>query len=521
MQKEKKNREVALRKKIKALIFDLDGVITQTASVHARAWQKMFEKYNHHREQDGQEPFTPYRGQEDYLEYIDGKPRYDGARDFLQSRGIELPEGEPEDEPGYDTVCALGNLKNDIFQGLLREEGFRTYQAAVTKIREFRKEGFKTAIISASKNCRLILEEAGIAPLFDERVDGVTAEGLGLDGKPAPDIFLEAARRLNVHPDEVAIFEDALAGVAAGKSGKFGQVIGLARSNEPARLREEGADAVIHSFEELRSYYHSFEELPSAIGQFETIQEKLPDGEPLLFLDYDGTLTPIVSQPEDANLSEEMKQLLRQAAETAKVAVVSGRDMRDVEQRVGLKELYYAGSHGFEVNGPGGLHFEYEKGKEILPVLDKAEETLKQELGMIEGVRVERKRYAIAVHYRNVAGERADEVKQKAEKVLERYPRLKKGLGKKIVEFKPKLDWHKGKAVNWLVNKLQEGRDGRCPVYIGDDITDEDAFEQVRQENGIGILVGDHGELTQAQYRLADVDEVKTFLRKMLKNDTS
>lgn len=264
---------------------------------------------------------------------------------------------------------------------------------------------------------------------------------------------------------------------------------------------------------------YSFEELPSAIEQIDTIREKLSGRAPVLFLDYDGTLTPIVNQPEDAILSEEMKQLLRQAAKEAKVAVVSGRDKRDVEQRVGLKELYYAGSHGFEASGPEGLHFEYEKGKEILPVLDEAEEILQQHLKQVEGVRVERKRFAIAVHYRNVAEENEGRVKQKAEEILEEYPQLKKGLGKKIVEFKPRLDWHKGKAVNWLLNKLQGEDQEMIPVYIGDDITDEDAFEQVRQENGIGILVGDHGELTQARYRLADVDEVKTFLSKFLKNN--
>ncbi len=260
----------------------------------------------------------------------------------------------------------------------------------------------------------------------------------------------------------------------------------------------------------------SFAALPSASEQFSNIAQKLSEKQLLLFFDYDGTLTPIVSQPEDAIISSEMKQLLSQLAEEVKVAVVSGRGLKDVKSKVSLDNLYYAGSHGFEAEGPEGLHFEHEQGKHILPVLKEAEEALQRELTEVEGVRVERKRFAIAIHYRNVADGQEEVVKQKADEVLSRFSQLKKGLGKKIVEFKPDIDWHKGRAVSWLVEKLDSGQQESIPVYIGDDITDEDAFRQVRSEGGLGILVGDHGSETYAQYTLKDVDEVKGFLRKLL-----
>jgi alpha,alpha-trehalase len=241
------------RHQFDAMILDLDGVITHTAVTHATAWKQAFDELLDRRIDAGQTGFAPFDPQHDYYQYIDGKPRYDGARSFLESRGLSLPEGEPSDPPGYNAVCALGNRKNQIYQRLVEQGGVAVYDDAVERIRQWRQQGLKTAVVSSSRNCRRILEVAGLLGLFDERVDGNTADELGLEGKPAPDMFLEAARRLAVPPERSAVIEDAYAGVAAGRNGGFGTVIGVARQESQTEpLREAGADVVVHDLLELQ-----------------------------------------------------------------------------------------------------------------------------------------------------------------------------------------------------------------------------------------------------------------------------
>ena len=252
--------------------------------------------------------------------------------------------------------------------------------------------------------------------------------------------------------------------------------------------------------------------MPSAIAnRNELLLAQLQQKAPAVFLDYDGCLTPIVKDPDMAILSDEMRQVLRELAAVCKVAVVSGRDRQNVERLVQLDNLYYAGSHGFDITGPGGMHAEPGGATAALAALEEADEVLQEKLRHVQGSLVERKRYAIAVHYRNVADEQVEELKQVTEEVLSRYPQLKEGLGKKIIELKPNLDWHKGKAVLWLMEELQLDLDNTLPIYIGDDITDEDAFASL-QEQGIGILVGEHDDKTAAMYRLENVEEVRVFL---------
>lgn len=235
-------------KQIKALIFDLDGVVTQTAKVHAQAWKKMFDDYLLKRASEDGKVYEPLNISTDYRQYIDGIPRYDGVRNFLASRGIVLPEGSPEDDPGAETVTGLGNLKNLYFQELVKAGGVQVYPDTVAWLQQQRNQGFKTAIISASKNCKTILEAAKIEHLFDARVDGVVAAELNLKGKPAPDIFLKAAEQLHVSPEEAAVFEDALAGVEAGKAGGFALVVGVDRTGDATRLLNHGADMVLQEF---------------------------------------------------------------------------------------------------------------------------------------------------------------------------------------------------------------------------------------------------------------------------------
>ena len=256
------------------------------------------------------------------------------------------------------------------------------------------------------------------------------------------------------------------------------------------------------------------ENLPDALQKMPELKQLFKGKKPAVFLDYDGCLTPIVKNPEDAILSADMKQALQQLADVCTVAVVSGRDRANVANLVNLDNLYFAGSHGFDITGPNNLQTEPGGAAAALPALDKAEKTLTENLKHIKGSLVERKKYAIAVHYRNVAENQVAELTQLVEETIAQHPELKKGLGKKIIELKPNLDWHKGKAVLWLLKELNLDNADIVPVYIGDDITDEDAFASL-QNQGLTILVGQHDDQTAAHYRLENVDAVQEFLTEL------
>ena len=229
---------------IRACLFDLDGVLTPTAQVHAAAWKAMFDAFLGER---GAAPF----GADDYGRFVDGKPRADGVRSFLAARGISLPEGEPHDPPTAQSVHGLGNRKNELVLTLLAESGVEAYPGSLDFVRAARDEGLACAVVSASTNCRDVLAAAGIEGLFAVEVDGLVAEREGLRGKPAPDTFLAAARALDVAPSDAAVFEDALAGVAAGRAGAFGLVVGVDRVGRAAELRARGADVVVSDLAEL------------------------------------------------------------------------------------------------------------------------------------------------------------------------------------------------------------------------------------------------------------------------------
>jgi beta-phosphoglucomutase family hydrolase len=235
-----------------AVLFDLDGVITNTASVHAAAWKRLFDAFLEARSAQAREPFIPFDLDLDYRRYVDGKPRQDGVRAFLQSRGIELPEGAPDDAPDARTVYALGRRKDEFFLHTIQEQGVERYEATVALVRTLRDHDVKTAVVSSSKNCEAVLEAAGIAELFDTRVDGVDLATLSLPGKPAPDAFLEAARRLDVEPPRAVVVEDAIAGVEAGRAGGFGYVIGVDRTGESLALRRAGADVVVTTLSQVQ-----------------------------------------------------------------------------------------------------------------------------------------------------------------------------------------------------------------------------------------------------------------------------
>jgi beta-phosphoglucomutase family hydrolase len=236
---------------VTACLFDLDGVLTQTAKVHAAAWKSMFDEFLKGWADRHGEQFVPFDEVRDYDEYVDGKPRYDGVRSFLASRGIELPQGTPEDPPSAETIDGLGNRKNELVLKLIHEQRVEPYEGSVRYVHAGTAAGLKVAVVSSSTNCHDVLRAAGIADLFDTVVDGVLADREHLKGKPAPDTYLAGAHALGVEPAQAAVFEDALAGVEAGRAGSFGFVVGLDRVGQADALRSHGADVVVKDLAEL------------------------------------------------------------------------------------------------------------------------------------------------------------------------------------------------------------------------------------------------------------------------------
>lgn len=235
-----------ISERFEAIIFDLDGVITHTANLHYEAWKQLFDEFLQKQESE-ESPFS----RQDYEDHVDGKPRYEGVAAFLKSRSIELPWGDEEDAPGWDSIYALGNLKNDFFHQQMEENGVETYDDTLACIQDWKTAHKKMAVVSSSKNCRLVLERAGLIDTFDAIFDGKDAQKEKVKGKPEPDIFLKAAQQLQVSPGAAVVFEDAIAGVEAGKKGNFGLVIGVDRGGQEQDMKQAGADLVIGSLEAL------------------------------------------------------------------------------------------------------------------------------------------------------------------------------------------------------------------------------------------------------------------------------
>jgi len=234
-----------------ACLFDMDGVVTQTATLHAAAWKEMFDEYLRQHAQSTGTAFVPFDPHREYDAYVDGKPRLDGTRSFLESRGIHLPEGTPDDPPGTPTLYGLSNRKNALVLAKIAAGGVQVYEGSITYIKAVRAGGIAAAVVSASANTKQVLDAAGIEGLFDVRIDGVVAKQRGLRGKPAPDTFLAAAEALGVPAAHAVVFEDAQAGVAAGHAGHFALVVGVNRVGQAAELKKHGADIVVKDLSEL------------------------------------------------------------------------------------------------------------------------------------------------------------------------------------------------------------------------------------------------------------------------------
>ncbi|MGQ7241927.1 trehalose-phosphatase [Salinicola sp. V024] len=498
-------------------VFDLDGVVTQTARVHSAAWKTLFDDYLRRRAARHDVPFVPFvpfDADRDYRRYVDGKPRADGVRSFLASRAISLPEGSSQDMPQVETIQGLGQRKDQLFLMQLECHGVDVYDSTVRFIHLLRAAGLKTALVSSSRNARRVLEKAGLLELFDVCMDGVEAHRLQLRGKPDPAIFRHAAAMLDVRPARALAVEDALSGVESARAAGYGLVIGLDHDQQRDDLLAHGADLVVNALTELDPADAPWR--PDALAGFPAIARQLTQRRPAIFLDYDGTLTPIVARPELALLDDAMRGVLRRLARHWTVGIISGRDRAGVARLVGLETLIYAGSHGLDIAGPGGLRMEYPAALEYLPALDQAELQLRHRLETVEGALVERKRFAIAVHYRLVAPDQHSTVRDQVAAVAEAAaPRLRQTGGKRVFELRPDVSWDKGRALLWLLEALDLSGSDVLPFYLGDDETDEDAFTALQGIEGVGVRVAAVAGPTAARYRLDDVAAVTHFLERL------
>ncbi len=531
----------------KAVIFDLDGVVTKTALVHAAAWKEAFDEYLHLRQTRDKEPFCEFTHQNDYLPYVDGKPRYKGVKSFLESRGINIPYGEPTDSQDTESICGIGNKKNAKFCQVLRAKGVEVYPSTIQLIKSLESAGVKIGVASSSKNCKEILEVANIEDFFKTRVDGVVSVELGLKGKPEGDIFTTAAFNLGVVPSESVVVEDASSGVAAGRNGGFGLVIGLARENNQKELLENGADLVATDLAEINlalieQWFHKkpkdlFQNWDKESKEIESLEGKEKETEVIInpfylnsgkshlfsgrkivfFLDYDGTLTPIVSRPELAVISKDMQDIIKELSKKYTTAIVSGRMREDVEKLVGIPGLVYAGSHGFDIKGPQVSMVEPQAEKTI-PLVSKITERLKKELSTIEGVIIEEKKFSMAVHYRLASEKEVSGIKLLVQELIQENKSLRLMEGKKVFEILPAIDWNKGKAVRWIMQSINIKWDCSSVVYIGDDTTDEDAFRIVKSR-GTGILVSSVSKASAADFLLTSPKEVKKLFERIINHD--
>jgi len=507
-----------------AVIFDLDGVVTKTARVHAAAWKLAFDEYLKLRESRDKEPFMEFTHDRDYLLYVDGKPRYEGVRSFLESRHIQIPFGDPSDPPEKETVCGIGNRKNRAFQRVLREEGVELYGPAMTLIEKLKAEGIRVGCATSSKNCQLILQSAGIEDIFETRVDGIVSVQLGLSGKPEGDIFVRAAADLNAVPARTVVVEDANSGVAAGRNGGFGFVVGVARRHNEADLLANGADIAVEDLSQvdIKIMDEWFARKPAPL--FDARGKKNlkawedsglgRKGKLVFFLDYDGTLTPIVSRPDLAVLKPEMRDAVSRLSKKHRVAIVSGRMREDVQRLVGIDGLFYAGSHGFDIQGPGFSLVE-PKAQKTIPLVARVTEELKKEVGNIKGVLIEEKKFSMAVHYRMTDPREVPHIREIVDRVVgEHRESLRLMCGKMVFEILPNIEWDKGKAIRWIMEALKLDWKEVRVFYIGDDTTDEFAFRTIRTR-GTGILVSEENRPSAADYGLSTPEDVQSLFEEL------
>ena len=335
-----------------AVLFDLDGVVTRTAKTHAKAWKKLFDKYLGEKSDTGY--FRPFDLKDDYIKYVDGKPRDDGVQAFFSSRNIVVPYGTALDAYEKKTICGLGNKKNQLFLDLLKKDGVEVYESTIAFIRELREKGFKTAIVSSSKNCHQVIKTADIEFLFDTRVDGVISENLGLMGKPEPDIFIEAARRLSADVNRCVVVEDALSGVEAGKKGGFGLVIGVDRADHAKSQKQKGADFVVKDFSNIRAGM-TIRNLPLAMTSIDKIIMLSDDREIVIIIDDEIFPLDHSCSAENTLFYKDMKKILTLLSKQHTVIITSQGRLAQVMESINIDSVYYADRNDCVIKGPNGF----------------------------------------------------------------------------------------------------------------------------------------------------------------------
>ncbi len=477
---------------IRLLIFKLDGVVVPMAPLQATAWKSVCDEALDWA--TGGAPYKPFDVALDHAQYMEHAVPVEGLRAFMTSRACPLEDGTPGDGPEMRTLHGLAALWRDRLDAELEQDGVEIYPSALELIGFSREQGLAVALMLDSPVQRRIAALAGVDGLFDALVVGGGVAAV--------------AGQVGITPDHCAIIDDTERGVAEARSQGAGLVIGLARSGAAGPLQMALADLVVSDLSELLPGGGP----PLAMACLNAITAGLSRRKVALFLDYDGTLAPIVDRPEDAVLPDETRKVLKSLSEVAVLAFVSGRMKREVRGFVGLDNVFYAGSHGFAIEGPNGLDFVQEEGGALMPVIAEAAREIASDLASVAGVLIEDKHFAVAIHYRRVAEDDRPLVEAAVDRAVDRHGDLRKAGGKMVFELRPKIDWHKGKALDYLLRRLGLDDGSVLPIYIGDDVTDEDAFETLRGR-GIAICVKEQPAPTAAAFRVRDPEEVCRFLR--------
>ena len=485
---------------MKAVIFDLDGVLTETQRLHAAAWEEMFNEFLKER---GETPFI--RGH-DYREYLDGKPRENGIRSFLESRNIHLTDQE---------IKILGKRKNDLYLELLQKEGPGLISDSFSFVVSLHRKSVPMAVVSSSRNARFIMKETGLDQLIKVIVDPQVAERENLQGKPSPDYFLKACKLLKVNASESFMVEDAISGVVSGKKAGFKKVIGIKTNNDPlgmGELQKAGADEVVSNLWQIKDIGELLN-LPHALDHFASVMNSKSGY--FLFLDFDGTISEIVENPEDASPIAGIVEIISDLARKIPVCIITGRDTSVIRNLINLPEVYYAACHGFEITGPQNYHYDLRAARELKPDFDTAESYLTQEFETIAGIVIERKTFGLAIHYRMIRSEKEiNHVITKVTDYVKENSMFKLRPGEEVIEMVPNLNWDKGQALLKLYEVLDLPKNIFPPLYLGDGKTDEDAFREMIFW-GTPILVGDTSRPTLARYRLNNPGESRAFLKKV------
>ncbi len=390
------------------------------------------------------------------------------------------------------------------------------FDSTIALVRRLHDVGIRTGAYSSGPSCGEVLAAAGIGDIFTVHVADVDGQ-LSCPGKPDPAVLLETARQLDASPRRCVVVESSEAGASAGRDGGFALVVGVDRVGNADELRRNGADIVVTDFVEIsvRCGDRRMSTLSDALQSYGQIATVMAMRRPAVLLDFDGTLSAIVDDPDSASLVDGAADALKVLATQCDVAVLSGRDLADLAPRVGLPGIWYAGSHGFELTAPDGTHHHIETAETAIGVLDVAAVELRDRFELLDGVRVEHKRYAVAVHYRNAAPGVVREVTATVHTVGQRSG-LRVTNGRKVIELRPNIAWDKGKALEWILRRIAES-DSVLPIYLGDDLTDEDVFDAVRHD-GIGIVVrhGEDGDRpSSARFALDGPHAVREFIERL------